>query len=152
MLQVGAPNMTYNEWRTHFAAWCVTSAPLILGFDLSNTELLKKVAPIITNSHALAVNQYYSGDPGRLLRNSSDTFVIDDVKFGAPGLCCKTITLPYFQVWAKTLASSGGQKTLVAVLVINHRPADPISTTVTFAELGLAASAKATMTVCLETL
>ena len=49
MLVVGTPLMTKGEWMTHFAAWCVTSSPLILGFDLSDSARRAAVLPIVTN-------------------------------------------------------------------------------------------------------
>ena len=55
------------ESRTHFGAWCITSSPLILSFDLTNIALLKDVWSIIANKQALAVNQAWDGDAGRLL-------------------------------------------------------------------------------------
>ena len=33
VLEVGVAPMTFTESQTHFAMWCVTSAPLILGFE-----------------------------------------------------------------------------------------------------------------------
>jgi hypothetical protein len=33
MLEVGVQPMSLVESRTHFAAWCVLSAPLVLGFE-----------------------------------------------------------------------------------------------------------------------
>ena len=59
MLQVGN-NMNTAESQTHFAAWCITSAPLVLGFDLTNTSLLSSIYDIIAN-HALSP----STRPGR---------------------------------------------------------------------------------------
>jgi hypothetical protein len=35
----------------------VSSSPLILGADLSDAALLQKIAPIITNAEAIAINQ-----------------------------------------------------------------------------------------------
>lgn len=42
--------------RAHFGAWCIVSAPLILGLDLYS-PVLDTIIPIITNKEALAVNQ-----------------------------------------------------------------------------------------------
>lgn len=55
MLQVG--NIPFVESRTHFSAWAVTSAPLILGFDLRNQTAMQLAYPIITNTDVLSVNQ-----------------------------------------------------------------------------------------------
>ena len=62
MLEVGmveepanSPELLWN--RAHFGGWAVSSSPLILGVDLSDTKLLQKIAPIITNTEAIEVNQ-----------------------------------------------------------------------------------------------
>ena len=49
MLEVGNMIGKYYESRAHFGAWCVTSSPLILSFDLTNTDILKDVWNIIAN-------------------------------------------------------------------------------------------------------
>ena len=56
MMEVG--NMaSYNEDRAHFAAWCITSSPLILGLDLINPATVDKVWDIVSNQEAIAINQ-----------------------------------------------------------------------------------------------
>ena len=69
MLQVGRLDgpLASVESRTHFGAWCIVSSPLILGFDLTNTTVLNDVMPYVGNEEAIAVNQIWAGDPGRLL-------------------------------------------------------------------------------------
>lgn len=67
MLEVGnIINGTFEWNRAHFGAWCIVSAPLILGLDLTNRELVAPLIPLITNPEALAVNQLWAGHPGRL--------------------------------------------------------------------------------------
>ena len=65
MLEVGmveeplnSPELLWN--RAHFGGWAVSSSPLILGADLSDAALMAKIAPIITNSEAIAINQAVS--------------------------------------------------------------------------------------------
>lgn len=58
---------TYKEDRAHFGAWCIVSAPLILGYDVNNSAISDAVWPIITNRHAIAVNQAWAGHPGSLV-------------------------------------------------------------------------------------
>ena len=53
--------------RAHFGAWCVVSAPLILGMDLTHTPSVAAVIDVITNEEAIAVNQEWAGHPGRLV-------------------------------------------------------------------------------------
>ena len=65
MLEVGrvaapAPGAFYTWNRAHFGAWCVVSAPLILGLELSDAKLAP-ILDIIGNAEAIAVNQQYAG-------------------------------------------------------------------------------------------
>lgn len=65
MLEVGRilgtdGKMDYGWNRAHFGAWCVVSAPLILGMDVTKQEIVGPVIDIITNPEAIAVNQVSS--------------------------------------------------------------------------------------------
>ena len=53
--------------QAHFALWAVTSAPLIIGFDL-RTPVPQLVA-LVSNAAALAVNDAYAGNSGDFVRN-----------------------------------------------------------------------------------
>jgi hypothetical protein len=69
MLEVG--NMpTFNESRAHFGAWCIVSAPLILGHDLNNSATNDEIWPIITNKMAIAISQSFYGHPGSLISST----------------------------------------------------------------------------------
>ena len=69
MLEVGRlANAT--EDRSHFAAWAISSSPLILGFDASRRETLERVWPIITNREIIAVSQTWAGLAGRRISRS----------------------------------------------------------------------------------
>lgn len=48
-------------------AWCIVSAPLILGVGFDDPALVDQIIPIITNKHAIAVSQSWAGHPGMLL-------------------------------------------------------------------------------------
>jgi len=69
MLEVGRiivdGKMDHGWNRAHFGAWCVISAPLILGMDLTQQQTLSAVLDVITNPEAIAVNQEWAGHPGR---------------------------------------------------------------------------------------
>ena len=69
MLEVGR-TANATEDRSHFGAWCVVSAPLILGFDLRDNKTMDRVWSVITNVEALAVSQSWAGHPGRLVKSS----------------------------------------------------------------------------------
>jgi alpha-galactosidase len=66
MMEVGRIDGGDVAWsRAHFGAWCVVSAPLILGLDLTDIATLAILAPFLTNPEAIAVNQQWAGHPGR---------------------------------------------------------------------------------------
>jgi hypothetical protein len=64
--QSDVPPLTLVEGRTHFGAWCIVSAPLVLGMDLRDNQTLDTVWDVITNTEAIAVNQDYAGHSGSL--------------------------------------------------------------------------------------
>lgn len=73
MLEVGrvaepSAGAFYTWNRAHFGAWCVVSAPLILGLELSDDKL-RPVLDVITNPRAIAINQAWAGHPGLLVEN-----------------------------------------------------------------------------------
>jgi hypothetical protein len=55
---LGSPELRWN--RAHFGGWAVSSSPLILGADLSDSLLMAKISPIITNTEAISVNQQWA--------------------------------------------------------------------------------------------
>lgn len=62
MLQVGNGGLTDSENRAHFALWCMLSAPLFAGNDLTNmTESTRK---LLTNTELIAINQDALGKQG----------------------------------------------------------------------------------------
>jgi len=71
MLEVGNGMLSHTESRSHFGAWCVVSAPLILGFDLTSSAKVDSVWDIITNTEAIAVSQTWAGHPGRLVSQAA---------------------------------------------------------------------------------
>ena len=69
-LEVGDGSMTFDENAVHFGAWCITSSPLILAFDLTDKKRRDLVWPIITNTEALYVSQTWAGHPGEQVLSS----------------------------------------------------------------------------------
>ena len=65
MLEIGNMVGASIEWQmAHFSAWCIISAPLILGFDLLDSAKLEDVWPLLANKEAVAINQRWAGHPG----------------------------------------------------------------------------------------
>lgn len=55
MLEVGNPELTFEETRSHFAFWAAMKSPLILGADL--TSLAKEHMDVLKNEYLVAFNQ-----------------------------------------------------------------------------------------------
>jgi hypothetical protein len=55
------------EDRSQFGMHAITSSPLMLSFNVTNTTLLQLVWDIISNEEAIAINQDWAGSPGRLV-------------------------------------------------------------------------------------
>lgn len=145
MLQVGH-EISLVESFTHFAAWCrrprrraaempdsslvsghrcITSAPLILGCDLTNDTVYNEVYPIVTSPLALKVNQEWAGHEGGLAASAEDTFTTH------AGTTTVT-TFPVWQVWHKRLPAIGDRAT-GAVLLINLSE-QPRNVTLTYSD------------------
>ena len=69
--QPDLPGLTLAEGATNFALWCVTSAPLLLGFDV--TKVTDAVLKVVTNEGAIAVNQQWAGSAGDRVWGSTAT-------------------------------------------------------------------------------
>jgi alpha-galactosidase len=55
MLEVGNGGMTTTEYRTHFSLWCLLSAPLMAGNDL--TSMSAETLEILSNREVIALDQ-----------------------------------------------------------------------------------------------
>lgn len=113
MMEVGR-GLTFEEDKSHFSMWCILSAPLVLGNDL--TAITKQTKDILTNTEVIAVDQDTTGVQGKLVSDN-----------GA-GL----------QVWAKNL--NGKQSNERAVVLFN-RSAVSASMTVKWKDLNLIGAA-----------
>ncbi len=59
------------EWQTHFSAWAINSAPLILGMDLRDFAAVDAVWPVIANPEVLRVRHLLPSPSFRHLLLSS---------------------------------------------------------------------------------
>lgn len=55
IMSLGEQGLTLDEQKSHFALWCIMSAPLMLGNDPRNMTVEEKA--MITNKECIAVNQ-----------------------------------------------------------------------------------------------
>merc|ERR1712050_204265 len=99
MLEVGN-GMSDEQDKAHFTMWCILASPLIAGNDVRTMS--NATRDILTNRHAIAVNQDKLGRQGRLVQNGTDGV----------------------QVWAKELSAPPGA---YAVALLNR-----LSTALTF--------------------
>jgi len=68
ILEVGNGSMTATEDQAHFSLWCLSSAPLIAGNDL--TVMSAQTLAILTNAELIAVDQDAAGEQGIPLPNN----------------------------------------------------------------------------------
>ena len=113
---LGVPPLNFTEARAHFAAWAITSSPLIIGYDVTNATTVDFVWPIVSNAEVLAINADYAGFSGSRFYASADV-----TSFTPCGWWAKTCTFPTVQYWFKPLSNGD-----VAVLLMNNgvAPAD----------------------------
>ena len=106
-----------TEARTHFAAWCIVSAPLVLGNDLTDRATMDAIWPIISNRESLAVNEAWAGDAGVLVKQSSESVHMPNCSWFNDDGCDH----PASMVWAKALGEGK-----IALLLMNNAdaPAD----------------------------
>jgi hypothetical protein len=110
-----------GEDRTHFAAWCVVSSPVVLGHNISDQTQTFKIWPIITNEQAIGVNQKFAGHPGGLVTSwNLDSRVHPSTgSFAFSASFCNAHILAasgdHIQYWAKPQPNNS-----VAILIINN--------------------------------
>lgn len=98
---------TLTQQRTHFGLWCILSSPLVLSIDFRNTSAVAPVWDIITNLHAIAVNQAWAGEAGGIFASAST-----QVMLSSKGT---SVRVPAWQAWYKPLPNNNA-----AVLLANH--------------------------------
>eukprot|EP01052_Picozoa_sp_SAG31_P057426 SAG31_NODE_16990_length_687_cov_1.423469_1_plen_143_part_10 len=102
--------MTDAQDRAHFSIWCIMASPLIAGTDLRTMSA--NTVSILTNKHAIAVNQDELGIQAHLVLQTEDAMGVSNVRPPAR-------QGPATQVWVKRLSSSG-TKSAWAVLLLNR--------------------------------
>ena len=110
MLEIGNLG-SIEESRAHLSAWAVTSAPLILGHDPTDTAAATRVWDVVSNVEVLDVAEAWAGHPGRYVRNWTT---------GAEGK-------DEAQLWAKpvtngTTGGAGGSPVVAALLLNTAAP------------------------------
>lgn len=70
MLVIGKQGLTPDEQQTHFALWCIMSAPLILGNDPRNMTVPER--DLILNQDAIAIDQDPTGQGQRVKQDGKE--------------------------------------------------------------------------------
>jgi alpha-galactosidase len=81
MLEVGNGGMTNEEYKTHFALWCMLASPLMAGNDLAT--MTPETKAILMNKELIAINQDTLGRQATIYRDNGD-----------------------YQIWVKTLTNN----------------------------------------------
>ncbi|KAL9182100.1 hypothetical protein ACHAXT_012443 [Thalassiosira profunda] len=112
----GEIGLSDAEARTHFGAWCIVSSPLILGHDIYDDEVARRVWDILSNRVAIAINQAYYGDSGGVYETSPPTVFLANplASSNAPNIEGSTVEVPSYQYLSKPLS-----KYKAAVLLMN---------------------------------
>jgi len=119
MLEVGVGSLTFQEWRSHFGAWCIVSSPLILSHDMTDPKVTATIWPIISNTEAIDVNQAWSGFSGSVFAQANNSITLGKA----------LDAVPVWQYWYKPISA-----TQTAVLLMNH-DASTASLTVNFSTI-----------------
>lgn len=85
MLEVGNGKLTFEQNRSHFALWCMTCAPLILGNDLRNIS--DDVLKIVKNPDLIAINQDALGVPAKRVVKGTVDVLVKPLADGSVAVC-----------------------------------------------------------------
>jgi hypothetical protein len=113
MMVMGMRGMTDGLDRTHMGLWVISSAPLMVGSDL--TELSPATLSLLTNEEALAIH--------------NDSYGLQPIKVDEPS--------PGIQIWVKPMAIAGRR----AVAILNRTNASA-QIKVNWEKLGLSGAPK----------
>ncbi|KAL0230254.1 hypothetical protein PCE1_003815 [Barthelona sp. PCE] len=72
MLEISCSGMDFFEQRTQFSAFAAVGSPLVIGADLRKLGKNKELLDVVTNTHALALNQDPSPQGYRMYKDLVD--------------------------------------------------------------------------------
>ena len=85
MLEVGNGKLTYHQNLSHFALWCMMSAPLVLGNDLR--KISKPVLDMVTNRDLIAIDQDALGKQAKRIRSGLVDVLAKPLADGGVAVC-----------------------------------------------------------------
>jgi len=137
MIEVGnMPGEATFEWQqAHFGAWCIMSAPLVLGFDLRNEDIISDVWAFVANEEAIEVSQSWSGHPGWRVKawtpKGSRPVGYQPRDLDSENVFTSKEPINVMQAWAKPMP---GKR--IAILIINADADAEHSYSLALADLG----------------
>ncbi len=114
MMQLGN-GMSFVEEKTHFIMWCMASAPLVIGCDL--TKISPATLSILKNKELIAINQD---------KACIQAFVVKELRSDTGELLG--------EVWIKDLGCKNSPEKAVVLL---NRSSSPLNISVSFEDAGL---------------
>ena len=85
MLEVGNGKLTYHQNLSHFALWCMMSAPLVLGNDLR--KISKPVLDMVTNRDLIAIDQDALGKQTKRIKSGLVDVLAKPLADGGVAVC-----------------------------------------------------------------
>lgn len=85
MLEVGNGKLTYEQNLSHFALWCMMSAPLVLGNDIR--KITKPVLDIVANRELIAIDQDPLGKQAKRIRRGAVDVLARPLADGGIAVC-----------------------------------------------------------------
>ena len=85
MLEVGNGKLTYDQNLSHFALWCMMSAPLVLGNDLR--KIPKSVLDIVSDRELIAIDQDPLGRQAKRIRRGLVDVLAKPLADGGIAVC-----------------------------------------------------------------
>ena len=85
MLEVGNGKLTYDQNLSHFALWCMMSAPLVLGNNLR--KIPKSVLDIVGNRELIAIDQDALGRQAKRIRRGLVDVLAKPLADGGIAVC-----------------------------------------------------------------
>lgn len=108
--------LSVTEAQTHFAAWAIVSAPLVIGFNFSDVDTVHKHWATITNEDAIEVNQDYFGFSGSSFYQSVEKTSHRPCSWWARSDCSFSSAMS----WYKPLSGRDGRQSTMAILLMNN--------------------------------
>lgn len=100
------------EARAQMALWCVMSSPLVHGLDVRNVTERARWGPILVHPRALAINEAWAGEAGRVVARSPANWT-GTIPIGSYCESSRRVSLPLWGVFGKQLSPT----TFAAVVV-----------------------------------